>query len=78
MNLEDTKIAGVTILQVDSIEDERGSFSRIFCRDRLAQSGLDFEVFQANVSFNLLEETLRGLHYQTTPHAEPKIILCTQ
>ena len=35
-------------------------------------------VVQANVSYNIKRGTLRGMHYQTEPHGETKLVRCTR
>jgi dTDP-4-dehydrorhamnose 3,5-epimerase len=67
---------GLAILHWDVAADERGSFDRIFCRDDLQTAGIDFQPVQANLSRNPARHTLRGLHFQTAPHGEPKVVAC--
>jgi dTDP-4-dehydrorhamnose 3,5-epimerase len=67
---------GLAILHWDVSVDERGSFDRIFCSDDLKAAGLGFVPVQANLSRNPTRHTLRGLHFQTAPHGEPKIVAC--
>ena len=39
--------------------------------------GLNPRLVQCNISFNRRKGTLRGMHYQATPHAEAKLVRCT-
>ena len=39
--------------------------------------GLSARVAQCNISFNRVRGTLRGMHYQVTPHAEARLVRCT-
>lgn len=71
-----TRIDGVTIVELEPRRDDRGSFIRTFCEEEFAAAGLPFRVVQANLSINAAAFTLRGLHFQHTPHGEPKIISC--
>lgn len=73
-----TRLAGVFIIELEWLDDERGFFARSFCRDEFARHGLATEFVQCNVSFNRSSGTLRGLHYQASPHAEPKLVRCTR
>jgi len=57
--------------------DERGFFARIWCREELDRQGLDNSLAQESISYNRLAGTLRGLHFQRTPHTETKIVRCT-
>jgi dTDP-4-dehydrorhamnose 3,5-epimerase len=59
-------------------EDERGSFARTFDAEEWTERGLDPTVAQCSVSFNLRTGTLRGLHYQASPHGETKLVRCTR
>ena len=54
--------------------DDRGEFWRSYCRQELAQNGIDFNVCQSNVSVNPHPRTLRGFHYQRQPSTEQKIL----
>ncbi len=74
MKYQETKIAGAIIIDLEPIEDERGFFARLFCRDEFLERGLDFRPVQANLSGSLKKGTLRGLHYQAPPHQEDKLV----
>jgi dTDP-4-dehydrorhamnose 3,5-epimerase len=71
-----TKIDGLLIINIESKADHRGSLDRFFCQHELAEHGIDFTLAQAYRSTSLLKNTLRGLHYQTSPKSEIKIIQC--
>ena len=58
-------------------EDERGWFSRAWCRREFAEHGLDFEPVQANAAFSRYRGTIRGMHYQVAPALESKLVRCT-
>jgi dTDP-4-dehydrorhamnose 3,5-epimerase len=73
-----THLEGAYVVELEPREDERGFFARAWCRDEFAEHGLSTEVAQCNVSFNRRRGTLRGLHYQIAPHAEVKLVRCTQ
>lgn len=78
MILRPTKLAGVMVVELEPIADERGFFARTFSRDEFASAGLDGEIAQCSISFNAQAGTLRGLHYQAAPDAESKLVRCTQ
>lgn len=78
MHIITTALPGVYLVQLQRIEDERGSFARSFCRREFAEHGLDPVVAQCNVSHNRAAGTLRGLHYQLPPAAEAKLVRCTR
>jgi dTDP-4-dehydrorhamnose 3,5-epimerase len=58
--------------------DERGFFTRTWCKDEFAGHGIDAGWVQCNISFNRRRGTLRGLHYQAAPYGEAKLIRCTR
>ena len=77
MNLSPTELPGVFLVEPELLADERGAFARTFCVDEFGSAGIDFEVVQANISFNKYSGTLRGMHFQRAPHAEAKVVRCT-
>jgi dTDP-4-dehydrorhamnose 3,5-epimerase len=76
MIFEELAIAGVFAVEPQPAADERGLFARTFDRRAFAERGLDLEVVQASVSSNARRGTLRGLHLQTPPHEEAKLVRC--
>ncbi|MBL68590.1 MAG: dTDP-4-dehydrorhamnose 3,5-epimerase [Verrucomicrobiales bacterium] len=54
--------------------DERGSFARIYDADWFCDHGLTNEWVQESLSWTRTCGTVRGLHYQTPPFAETKLI----
>lgn len=56
--------------------DERGFFTRVFCKGELSKEGLPFNIVQANMSFTKKRGTIRGMHFQKHPKAEIKIVQC--
>ena len=76
MRFTPTRLAAVTVVELEPIEDERGFFARAFCATEFAAHGLNPHVEQANHSYNRHAGTLRGLHYQRPPHSEAKLIRC--
>jgi dTDP-4-dehydrorhamnose 3,5-epimerase len=71
-----TKLEGAFVVDLDMREDARGFFARAFCRAEFERHGLNGTVAQCNISFSERRGTLRGLHYQLTPHAECKFVRC--
>ena len=76
MRFVPTTLAGAYVVELEAHADERGSFARLWCRDELREQGLDPELAQCSLSRNPRAGTLRGLHFQTAPHAETKIVRC--
>jgi dTDP-4-dehydrorhamnose 3,5-epimerase len=78
MRFEETKLAGVYLVEPERAEDERGFFARTWCTREAAARGLESTWAQSSVSFNKRKGTLRGLHYQLAPHVETKLVRCTR
>ncbi len=78
MIFKPTPLAGAFVVELERREDERGFFARSFCREEFEAHGLTPVVAQCNVSYNARRGTLRGMHYQSDPHAEAKLVRCTQ
>ena len=74
----ETPIAGAVLIELEPLADERGSFARTFAVDEFAANGLETRVVQCNTSTNTRAGTLRGLHYQASPHAEAKLVRCVR
>jgi dTDP-4-dehydrorhamnose 3,5-epimerase len=73
-----TELAGVFIIELEPIEDDRGFFARAWCRREFLARGLNPRVVQCNISFNRRRGTLRGMHFQIAPHEEAKLVRCTR
>lgn len=76
MEFESTPISGAYIVRMNKIEDERGFFARLFCQEEFKAQGLVDTVVQANLSHNANKGTVRGMHYQTAPALETKLVRC--
>jgi len=77
MKFTETKLKGAYLITPDFIDDERGFFARTFCHQEFQEYGLNINIVQCNISFNVRKGTVRGMHYQMPPHAEAKVIRCT-
>lgn len=78
MKFCETKISGVFAVELEPIADERGFFARTYCPDEFAAAGIGFKPVQTSLSRNTQKHTLRGMHYQDSPHAEAKLIHVTR
>ncbi|MFI4889402.1 MAG: dTDP-4-dehydrorhamnose 3,5-epimerase [Steroidobacterales bacterium] len=70
-------IAGAWLVELERSADDRGFFARTHCVTEFAARGLNPEFRQSSISFNRRRGTLRGMHYQASPHAEAKLVRCT-
>jgi dTDP-4-dehydrorhamnose 3,5-epimerase len=78
MVFTETGLTGAFVLDLERHEDERGFFARSWCRHEFEARGLNPALVQCNVSRNRAKGTLRGLHYQVSPHEEAKLVRCTR
>lgn len=65
------------MIEPEMHEDHRGFFARTFCQREFEARGLNPQVVQCNISFNRLKGSLRGMHFQTFPYSEAKLVRCT-
>jgi dTDP-4-dehydrorhamnose 3,5-epimerase len=54
--------------------DARGWFSETWSRRAMADIGVDADFVQDNQAFSARAGTVRGLHFQTAPHAQAKLV----
>ena len=73
-----TPLEGLFVIEHDVLNDQRGLFSRTFCKLEFNKIGFEKEFVQFNHSFNLLKGTVRGMHFQVAPFCETKLIRCIQ
>jgi len=76
MHFQETKFKDLYVVDIDKKSDNRGFFARTFCAQELEAHGLRSVVAQCNLTFNPKKGTLRGMHYQTPPAAETKLVRC--
>jgi dTDP-4-dehydrorhamnose 3,5-epimerase len=78
MQFTSSSIPGAWVIDITPIHDDRGFFATTWLPDELRQRGIDSVVAQCNIAFNHRRGTLRGLHFQTAPHAQAKIVRATR
>ncbi|MTH77843.1 dTDP-4-dehydrorhamnose 3,5-epimerase family protein, partial [Paracoccus aestuariivivens] len=77
MQVTQTSLAGVLILEPRRFGDSRGFFSESWNRKTLREAGVELPEFvQDNHSMSSTVGTLRGLHFQSPPHAQGKLVRC--
>jgi dTDP-4-dehydrorhamnose 3,5-epimerase len=74
MTFSETKLPGVFVVEDDVFTDERGWFSPIWLPEALGAQGLDTRLAQSSLAWNRERGTIRGLHYQSPPFAEVKLV----
>lgn len=77
MPIVDLSVVGAFVITPELLRDERGFFARVYDRGEMASRGACSQFVQHSVSFNSRRGTLRGLHYQASPHSECKLVRCT-
>ena len=76
MLIEDTALEGVKIITPHRFGDVRGFFSETWNRSDMVEHGLSYDFLQDNQSISEQVGTVRGLHFQTPPHAQDKLVRC--
>ncbi len=71
-----TSLAGLKLVERIPLLDDRGVFTRMWCADELRDLGWTDPVCQINHTITKRVGAVRGLHFQTHPHAEMKFISC--
>ncbi|KAJ03961.1 dTDP-4-dehydrorhamnose 3,5-epimerase [Sulfitobacter mediterraneus] len=71
-----TKLSGVLLLSPPRFGDDRGFFSESWNRRKMADHGIDLDFVQDNHSLSSAVNTVRGLHFQSPPHAQAKLVRC--
>lgn len=74
MNVIETNLKDVFVLEPKVFGDERGFFLESWNAATFRDAGFDIDFVQDNESFSAPVGTLRGLHYQIAPHAQDKLI----
>ena len=74
MQVEHVNIPDVRLLSPGKHGDRRGFFSETYNRKALAVIGIDIDFVQDNHSYSADKGTVRGLHFQTPPFAQDKLV----
>ena len=74
MQISESGISDVKILLPEKHGDHRGFFSEAYNKQALAEAGVDIDFVQDNHSWSAERGTVRGLHFQTPPFAQDKLV----
>jgi dTDP-4-dehydrorhamnose 3,5-epimerase len=74
MKIIKTQFDRVFIVEEESIMDERGEFSRVYCENEFKSNGLTSSFVQINRGKSTHKGTLRGFHFQLPPYQEAKYV----
>ena len=78
MNVIETNLKGVVIIEPKVFGDSRGWFMESWSKQKFEAAGLNFDFVQDNQSYSAHKGTLRGLHYQLNPMSQAKLVRCTR
>lgn len=78
MRVSKTKFNGLLIVETDVYGDHRGWFSETYTKNIFVDKGIDVDFVQDNQSYSAKKGTLRGIHFQTSPMAQNKMVRCTR
>lgn len=76
MNIITTPLSGLFEIKSDVVEDPRGRFTRLFCDSNFSAIRPNLHFCQINLSCTNAAGSIRGMHFQTPPSAEAKLIRC--
>ena len=76
LDIQPTALLGVLTLTPARHGDPRGFFSESWNRQRMEAAGIDIDFVQDNHSLSAKAGTVRGLHFQSPPHAQAKLVRC--
>jgi len=71
---EQEEIPGLILITPDKYDDDRGYFSEVYNLKRYSKENVDVNFVQDNQSVNLTKNTIRGLHFQSPPCAQDKLV----
>jgi dTDP-4-dehydrorhamnose 3,5-epimerase len=72
----DLPLQGLKLIERQRLGDSRGYLSRLFCEQELSAAGWLLPIAQINNTFTARRGTVRGMHYQTPPKSEMKLVTC--
>ena len=67
-------LPGVVLIETPRFGDARGWFCETYSQRTFAQNGVELAFVQDNMSFSAAPGTVRGLHYQSAPFAQDKLV----
>ena len=78
MHFIKTYLEGAWLIDLEPVCDNRGFFSRTFCIDEFNSHGMETSFVQHSLAYSARRGTLRGMHFQSDPHSEVKIVECSK
>ena len=77
MNIQQTKLPELLILEPTCFQDVRGDFVKVFHRSTLSDAGLEHD-FKESYYSTSKKDVIRGMHFQTPPEAHTKLVYVTR
>lgn len=77
MKVIETKLQDVKIIEMAVFGDHRGFFTESYTREKFKKVGIDIDFLQDNHSLSVEPGVLRGMHFQTSPKAQTKLVRAT-
>lgn len=74
MQIDDFSIRGLKLITPKKFGDDRGFFSETYNRRLLEEHEIAYDFVQDNQSLSRETGTVRGLHFQTPPHGQVKLV----
>ncbi len=74
LEIRELEIAGVKLVTPARFEDARGFFSETYNAKRFKEAGITADFIQDNHSYSASAGTVRGLHFQSPPFAQAKLV----
>lgn len=74
MQFEKTSFDKVWLIKPKVFKDDRGQFLEAFRKEIFKEQGVEYNFVQDNISTSE-KGTIRGLHYQITPHSQTKLVM---
>jgi len=78
MQVIETKLSGLYILEPAVFKDDRGWFMESWSVAKMEEKGFDYQFVQDNQSFSVNKGVLRGIHFQNGDAAQAKLVRCTR
>lgn len=78
MRFTKTKFEGLFIIEIDQFDDKRGYLSKFFDKETFEKNGIKFSLTQVKYTYTKQKGTIRGIHFQSKPFEEDKIVHCTK
>lgn len=76
MDVQTTALPGVLLITPARFGDARGFFSESWSAQRMKDARIEIDFVQDNHSMSATTGTLRGLHFQSPPSAQDKLVRC--